>query len=129
MKNEKAAELNSKSTFEYAYVMDTDEEERARGITINNTQANFSTDQRDFTVIDCPGHRDFIATMISGASQAECAILVVDATKGKFESAFQDGSTKDHAILARSLAVTQLCIAVNKLEMVEWSRDRFDYIS
>ena len=105
-KNEKAAALNSKATFEYAYVMDTDEEERAHGITIYNTQAHFQTENRDFTIIDCPGHRDFIATMISGASQAECAILVVDSTKGKFESAFENGQTKDHAILARSLDVT-----------------------
>ena len=66
--------------------------------------------------------------MISGASQAECAILVIDAHTGGFEKGFNNGQTKDHAILARSLGVTQICVAVNKLDMVEWKEERFDKI-
>ena len=66
--------------------------------------------------------------MISGASQAECAILVVDGNKNSFERGFDYGQTKDHAILARSLGVAQVCVAVNKLDMVKWSEERYDEI-
>ena len=86
--------------------MDTDEEERRRGITINTTMADFSTKNKDFCIIDCPGHRDYMPNMISGASQAECAILVIDSYGGAFDAGFENGQTKDHIILARSLGVT-----------------------
>lgn len=80
------------------------------------------------TIIDAPGHRDFISNMISGASQAECAILVIDAHQGGFEKGWDGGSTKEHAILARSLGVTQVCCGVNKLDIADWSEARFDEI-
>jgi elongation factor 1 alpha-like protein len=86
--------------------LDEDDEERRRGITINTAQAFFRTKNKDFTIIDAPGHRDFISNMIRGASQAECAILVIDGSGHGFESGFENGSTKDHAIIARSLGVT-----------------------
>ena len=105
-KSEKLASEYGKASFQYAFIMDEDEEERRRGITINTATANFKTKNKNFTIIDAPGHVDFISNMISGASQAECAVLVVDANKGAFERGFQNGNTKDHAIIARSLGVT-----------------------
>lgn len=86
--------------------MDEDEEERKHGVTINTAMHHFNTPNKNFTIIDAPGHKDFISNMISGASQAESAILVVDSHKGAFEKGFDNGQTKEHAIIARSLGVT-----------------------
>lgn len=81
------------------------------------------------TLLDAPGHRDFIPNMICGANQADCAILVVDATRGEFESGFdQGGQTREHALLVRSLGVSQIGVAVNKLDNEQWSQERFDEI-
>ena len=109
--------------------MDEDEEERQRGITINTATAFFKTKNKNFSIIDAPGHVDFISNMITGASQAECGLLVIDAHTGAYEKGWNGGSTKDHAIIARSLGVQQLVIAVNKLDMDEWKEERFDQIS
>ena len=86
--------------------MDQDEEERRRGITINTAQANFKTESKNFTIIDAPGHKDFISNMISGASQAGCAILCIESEMNAFDHSFNHGQTKEHLILARSLGVT-----------------------
>jgi len=79
-------------------------------------------------ILDAPGHRDFVPNMIMGASQADCAILVIDGNTSEFERGFEGGGTKEHAILARSLGVTQICVAVNKLDLVGWSADRYKEI-
>lgn len=125
-----AAELG-KGSFKYAWVLDKLKAERERGITIDIALWKFESPKFSFTVIDAPGHRDFIKNMITGTSQADVAILVVASGTGEFEAGIaKDGQTREHALLAFTLGVKQMIVGVNKMDdkTVMYSQSRFDEI-
>ncbi|MEK6964090.1 MAG: translation elongation factor EF-1 subunit alpha [Nanoarchaeota archaeon] len=120
---EKAKELG-KSGFEFAFVMDQLKEERERGVTIDLSHKKFETDKYFFTIIDAPGHRDFIKNMITGTSQADAAVLVVAGNDGV------NAQTKEHAILAKMLGVQQIIILINKMDIsgVDYKEARYNEV-
>ncbi len=126
-----AAELG-KGSFKYAWVLDKLKAERERGITIDISLWKFETAKYHFTIIDAPGHRDFIKNMITGTSQADVAILMIASPPGEFEAGIsKEGQTREHALLAFTLGVKQMIVCVNKMDdkTVNWSKDRYEEIS
>ncbi|KAI9652127.1 MAG: translation elongation factor EF-1 alpha [Trizodia sp. TS-e1964] len=128
-KFKKEAEEMGKGSFHYAWVLDKLKAERERGITIDIALWKFETPKQVVTVIDAPGHRDFIKNMITGTSQADCAILIIASGIGEFEAGVsKDGQTREHALLAYTLGVKQMIVAVNKMDTTQWSESRFNEI-
>ncbi|HUL39153.1 MAG TPA: elongation factor 1-alpha, partial [Methanomassiliicoccales archaeon] len=123
-KYRKLAEEKGKATFEFAWVMDSLKEERERGVTIDVSHKRFNSDKYYFTIIDAPGHRDFVKNMITGTSQADAAVLVVSAVEGP------QAQTKEHIFLARTLGVTQLIVAINKIDATKpaYDQKRFEEV-
>lgn len=118
-------------TFKFAWVLDRLKDERERGVTIDLAFQKFETQKFFFTLIDAPGHRDFVKNMITGASEADCAILVISAKKGETEVAVDPGGQgREHAFLLRTLGVTQLAVAINKMDdqLVNYSKERFEEV-
>ena len=112
-----------KGSFKYAWVLDNLKAERERGITIDIALWKFETPRYQVTVIDAPGHRDFIKNMITGTSQADVAILIIAAGQGEFEAGIsKDGQTREHALLAFTMGVKQMVVAINKMDdkSVNW---------
>ena len=111
------ADRLGKSSFAFAFYMDRQKEERERGVTISCTTKEFFTEKWHYTIIDAPGHRDFIKNMITGTSQADVAILIIASPTGEFEAGIsKDGQTREHALLANTLGVKQMIVAINKMD-------------
>jgi len=130
-KFEKEAKEMGKASFKYAWVLDKLKAERERGITIDIALWKFETTKYYFTIIDAPGHRDFIKNMITGTSQADCALLVIAAGQGEFEAGIsKNGQTREHALLAYTLGVKQMIVLINKMDdkSVNWGQDRYNEI-
>src|SRR5208282_4145936 len=116
------AEAKGKATFEFAWVMDDLKEERERGVTIDIAHRRFDTQKYYFTIIDAPGHRDFVKNMITGTSQADAAVLVCSAAEGVQEQ------TREHIFLARTLGVSQLIVGINKMDASNFSQQKYDAV-
>ncbi|XP_020220414.1 eukaryotic peptide chain release factor GTP-binding subunit ERF3A isoform X1 [Cajanus cajan] len=130
-KYEKEAKDKSRESWYMAYIMDTNEEERVKGKTVEVGRAHFETETTRFTILDAPGHKSYVPNMISGASQADIGVLVISARKGEFETGYErGGQTREHVQLAKTLGVAKLIVVVNKMDepTVQWSKERYDEI-
>lgn len=135
-KYEREAKDKNRESWYMAYIMDTNEEERTKGITVEVGRAKFETAKRRYTILDAPGHKNYVPNMIMGAAQADVAVLVISSRKGEYETGFEKGGqTREHAQLAKTLGVVKLIVVVNKLddssvvlEGGQWSQERYDDI-
>jgi elongation factor 1-alpha len=130
-KFEKEANEMGKGSFKYAWVLDKLKAERERGITIDIALWKFETEKYHVTIIDAPGHRDFIKNMITGTSQADCGVLMIASPEGEFEAGIsKEGQTKEHALLAFTLGVKQIIVCMNKMDekTVNYREDRYNEI-
>ncbi|KAG0309546.1 translation termination factor GTPase eRF3 [Dissophora globulifera] len=128
-KYEKDAKEAGRESWYLSWALDTNAEERAKGKTVECGRAYFETDVRRYTILDAPGHKTYVPSMIGGAAQADCAVLVISARKGEFETGFENGGqTREHAQLAKSGGVNKLVVVVNKMDdpTVNWSKERYD---
>ncbi|KAI8355287.1 P-loop containing nucleoside triphosphate hydrolase protein [Mortierella sp. GBAus27b] len=128
-KYEKDAKDAGRESWYLSWALDTNAEERAKGKTVECGRAYFETDTRRYTILDAPGHKTYVPSMIGGAAQADCAVLVISARKGEFETGFENGGqTREHAQLAKSNGINKLVVVINKMDdpTVNWSKERFD---
>uniref|UniRef100_A0A8C9GE85 Tr-type G domain-containing protein n=1 Tax=Piliocolobus tephrosceles TaxID=591936 RepID=A0A8C9GE85_9PRIM len=130
-KYEREAKEKNRESWFLAFIMDINEEERQKGKTVEVGRAHFETQDRRFTILDAPGHKNFIPNMISGAAQADIGVLIISARKGEFETGFErGGQTREHTLLARTLGINQLIVAINKMDdpTCNWSESRYEDI-
>lgn len=128
-KYEREAREKNRETWYLSWALDTNQEERDKGKTVEVGRAYFETDKKHFTILDAPGHRSFVPNMIGGTSQADLAVLVISARKGEFETGFEKGGqTREHAMLAKTAGVKHMVVLINKMDdpTVEWSEDRYN---
>uniref|UniRef100_A0A061S9M0 G1 to S phase transition protein n=1 Tax=Tetraselmis sp. GSL018 TaxID=582737 RepID=A0A061S9M0_9CHLO len=132
-KYEREAKEKNRESWYMAYIMDTNEEERMKGKTVEVGRANFETAKRRYTILDAPGHKNYVPNMIGGAAQADIGVLIIAARKGEFETGFEKGGqTREHAQLAKTLGVAKLVVAINKMDDPSisvdgvWSQERYD---
>merc|ERR1740138_1402311 len=130
-KYEKEAKDKNRESWYMAYIMDTNDEERAKGKTVEVGRANFDTEDKRYTILDAPGHKNYVPNMISGAAQADVGVLIISARKGEFETGFErGGQTREHAMLAKTLGIDRLIVGINKMDdpSVQWDKARYDDI-
>jgi len=130
-KLEREAKEAGRETWYLSWALDSTPQERAKGKTVEVGRAYFETEQRRYTILDAPGHKTFVPSMISGAAQADVAILVISARKGEFETGFErGGQTREHIMLVKTAGVAKLVVAINKMDdiTVNWDKARYDEI-
>ncbi|XP_002721695.1 eukaryotic peptide chain release factor GTP-binding subunit ERF3B [Oryctolagus cuniculus] len=128
-KYEREAKEKNRETWYLSWALDTNQEERDKGKTVEVGRAYFETEKKHFTILDAPGHKSFVPNMIGGASQADLAVLVISARKGEFETGFEKGGqTREHAMLAKTAGVKHLVVLINKMDdpTVNWSCERYE---
>lgn len=125
------AEDKGRDSWYLAFILDSNEEEKAKGKTVEVGRAQFQTQTKRYTLLDAPGHKNYVPNMIGGAQQADVGVLVISARRGEFETGFdRGGQTREHAMLARTLGIQRLVVLVNKMDekTVLWDKERFDHI-
>ncbi|RLE73094.1 MAG: translation elongation factor EF-1 subunit alpha [Thermoprotei archaeon] len=126
---EEQAKRLGRETWKFAWILDKYKEERERGLTIDLGFYKFETAKYEFTIIDAPGHRDFVKNMVTGASQADAALLVVSAKEGEYEAGISPaGQTREHVFLAKTMGINQIVVAINKMDTVNYSEERYNEV-
>lgn len=127
-KYEKEAKEAGRESWYLSWALDSTAQERAKGKTVEVGRAYFETEARRYTILDAPGHKSYVPSMISGAAQADTAILVISARKGEFETGFErGGQTREHIVLVKTAGIQKLIVAINKMDdtTVNWSKERW----
>jgi small GTP-binding protein len=126
-KVQRESEKNGKSSFWLAYLLDIDDAERERGITLGYTNYSFTYQNKDYEIYDVPGHKDLVQEMVTGTSYCNLAIIILSARKGEYESSLK-GQTLEHVLIARGMGISSLIVCVNKMDLVDWDMDIYNKI-